>query len=149
MVVAALAEIEFHAVFVVADRGQAARRFGCRHAAPALPFRPMAFSGRQLACVEQFARTGRRKDHIAPVGPARGGRGAGGAVQRRQVLPGAPAAVDAGGRDPVQHAVIAQGHGGRFTARRNSRDLRDAQAAQRLPALPGAIVALLVRPHAA
>ncbi|MCY1206661.1 hypothetical protein D9M72_182350 [compost metagenome] len=149
MVVAALAEIEFDAVLVVADRRQAAGDGGRGHVAPALPFGAMALGGRQLARVEEFARGRDGEDDVAPVGAARRGGAAGGAFQQGQVLPGAPAAVDAGRRDPVKPPVIAQGHGGGLAARRHGRDLRHAHAAQRLPALPGAVMALLVRPHAA
>ncbi|MNS85175.1 hypothetical protein D3C72_1190320 [compost metagenome] len=49
----------------------------------------------------------------------------------------------------MEQAVVAQGHGGGFAARRHGRNLGHAQAAQGLPALPRSIVALLVRPDAA
>ena len=149
MIVATLPEIQLDAPLMVADRRQPARRLRRRHAPPVLPRGRLALGGRQLARVVQRARRGGGQDHIAPVGGARRGRRAGHAVQRRQGLPRTPAAVDARRRDPMQLVVVAQRHGGRVALRRHHRNLRHAHAAQRLPALPGAVMALLVGPHAA
>ncbi|MNI73698.1 hypothetical protein D3C73_1297240 [compost metagenome] len=74
MVAATLAEIEFDAVFLVADGGQAACRDRGGDGAPVLPGGLLAGVRRQLAGVEELALGSVGEDHVAAIGPTRGGR---------------------------------------------------------------------------